>query len=209
MEILARPATSSPRTAPRCSSAHPEAVPEPLLDAARRQIAIGHERDIDADPSFGIRQLVDIALRAISPGINDPTTAVTCIHYLQNIFECLSERSLPEHVSFDGEPIGVRAHQRTFIEYVEPLSEIARYATADVRVASALFDAITACANVAGDVDAHERRHELTRLAADLARPAAVDARTTHDRELLAAALPTEAENPSRSPRDPTHRTVL
>jgi uncharacterized membrane protein len=36
-------------------------------------------RTIEQDPAFGIRQIVDIALKALSPGVNDPTTAVNCL----------------------------------------------------------------------------------------------------------------------------------
>lgn len=39
-------------------------------------------RTIDQDPAFGVRQIVDIALKALSPGINDTTTAIHCIDYL-------------------------------------------------------------------------------------------------------------------------------
>ena len=56
--------------------------PEELADAVARRLVVGKQRTLDHDPSFGIRQLVDVALKALSPGINDGTTAVTCIHYL-------------------------------------------------------------------------------------------------------------------------------
>ena len=49
----------------------------------RRSIDTEDERSVDSDPTFGIRQLADIALRALSPGINDPTTAVDVIHHLK------------------------------------------------------------------------------------------------------------------------------
>lgn len=45
-------------------------------------VTLGSSGDVFEDPRFGIRQLVDVALKALSPGINDPTTAVTCIDYL-------------------------------------------------------------------------------------------------------------------------------
>lgn len=49
----------------------------------RRAIDTEDERSVDSDPTFGIRVLADIALRALSPGINDPTTAVDVIHHLK------------------------------------------------------------------------------------------------------------------------------
>jgi uncharacterized membrane protein len=48
-------------------------------------VLIGHERTPDADPGFGLLQLVDIALRALSPGVNDPTTARHAIGHLTSL----------------------------------------------------------------------------------------------------------------------------
>jgi uncharacterized membrane protein len=49
-------------------------------------------RNIDKDIEYGIRQLVDIAVKAISPAVNDPTTCVTCLHYLGVIVKELAVR---------------------------------------------------------------------------------------------------------------------
>lgn len=51
--------------------------------AVRSSIRLAPQRSIATDPSFGVRQLVDIALRALSPGVNDPTTAVDVLHHLK------------------------------------------------------------------------------------------------------------------------------
>lgn len=56
-----------------------EEISEELL---RDAIVIGETRTISQDPAFGIRQLVDIALRALSPGINDPATAADVVSEL-------------------------------------------------------------------------------------------------------------------------------
>lgn len=45
-------------------------------------ITIGERRSIEQDPEFGIRQLIDIALRALSPGVNDPATAADVVRHL-------------------------------------------------------------------------------------------------------------------------------
>lgn len=46
-------------------------------------VALGHERTIDQDPAFALRILVDIAIRALSPAVNDPTTAVQMIDQIE------------------------------------------------------------------------------------------------------------------------------
>lgn len=52
-------------------------------------------RTVDHDSAFGIRQIVDMALKALSPGINDTTTAVMCVDYLTAILARLAPRQTP------------------------------------------------------------------------------------------------------------------
>lgn len=51
----------------------------PAERALRRTVFVGVERTFHQDLGFGLRQLADIALRALSPAVNDPTTAVQCL----------------------------------------------------------------------------------------------------------------------------------
>jgi uncharacterized membrane protein len=52
-------------------------------------------RTIDSDLNLGIRQLVDIALKAISPAVNDPATAINCIDYLGTLIHLLNKLPFP------------------------------------------------------------------------------------------------------------------
>ncbi|MCB0878392.1 MAG: DUF2254 domain-containing protein [Thermoleophilia bacterium] len=54
------------------------------------------ERTMQDDLSFGLRQLVDIALRALSPGVNDPTTAVQAIDRIHDALALLATRADPD-----------------------------------------------------------------------------------------------------------------
>lgn len=56
---------------------HGGAAPPPY--ALKYAVSVGVERTVHRDPAFGLRQLSDIALRALSPSVNDPTTAVQCL----------------------------------------------------------------------------------------------------------------------------------
>ncbi len=56
---------------------------------------IDRHRTVEQDCGFGIRQIVDMALRALSPGINDTTTAVICVDYLTAILARLASRPIP------------------------------------------------------------------------------------------------------------------
>jgi uncharacterized membrane protein len=81
------------------------AVDEPLfnlhgdarsIDAAslRSSVAFGSERTIEQDPTFAFRIVVDIGIRALSPAINDPTTAVLAIDQLHRMLRVVGKRHL-------------------------------------------------------------------------------------------------------------------
>jgi uncharacterized membrane protein len=63
-------------------------------DALRALVAFGSERTMDQDPTFAFRIVVDIALKALSPAINDPTTAVLAIDQLHRLLRVVGKREL-------------------------------------------------------------------------------------------------------------------
>ncbi|HEX3145067.1 MAG TPA: DUF2254 domain-containing protein [Pyrinomonadaceae bacterium] len=62
----------------------------------RNSIAIGHERTLEQDPMFAFRILVDIASKALSPAINDPTTAVLAIDQIHHLLRGVGKRHLAD-----------------------------------------------------------------------------------------------------------------
>jgi uncharacterized membrane protein len=60
----------------------------------RNGIAIGEERTFEQDPKYAIRLLVDIAIKALSPAINDPTTAVQALDQIEDLLLRLGQRHL-------------------------------------------------------------------------------------------------------------------
>jgi uncharacterized membrane protein len=66
-------------------------IAEELL---RRAIAFGSERTLEQDPTFAFRIVIDIALKALSPAINDPTTAVLAIDQLHRLLRSVGRRNL-------------------------------------------------------------------------------------------------------------------
>ncbi|MEX1031781.1 MAG: DUF2254 domain-containing protein [Cellvibrionaceae bacterium] len=68
----------------------------------QRQFGINSYRTIGQDPGFGIRQIVDIALKALSPSLNDTTTAIHCIDYLGVILHAALQSSARPHVHLEG-----------------------------------------------------------------------------------------------------------
>src|SRR6185436_4922351 len=67
------------------------AIDDELL---RECVIFGSERTLEQDPLFGIRILVDIAIKALSAAINDPTTAVLAIDQLHRLLRSAGRRSL-------------------------------------------------------------------------------------------------------------------
>ena len=60
----------------------------------RRMVALGTERTIEQDPAFAVRVLVDVAIRALSPAVNDPTTAVQVLDHLEDLLQRIGESDL-------------------------------------------------------------------------------------------------------------------
>lgn len=68
-------------------------APDPVQVAGL--VALGAERTIEQDPAFALRVLVDIAIRALSPAVNDPTTAVQVINYVERFLYMVGRTHLP------------------------------------------------------------------------------------------------------------------
>jgi uncharacterized membrane protein len=85
----------------------------------REAIQLGPARTMQEDLAFGIRQLSDIALRALSPAVNDPTTAYEVVVHLGAILRELLLRDLPPITISDQEGRWlVRPHEFTHADYV-------------------------------------------------------------------------------------------
>ena len=70
-------------------------------EALRANVAFGSERTLEQDPMFAFRILVDIGLKALSPAINDPTTAVLAIDQVHRLLRFLGKRRLRLDVMLD------------------------------------------------------------------------------------------------------------
>lgn len=75
------------------------AIPEAEL---RKALELGDERTFDQDPKYAIRLLVDIAIKALSPAINDPTTAVQSLDYIGDLLLLLGRKQLEVGTFSDG-----------------------------------------------------------------------------------------------------------
>lgn len=85
-----------------------------------RALDTGFERTAGQDVAFGLRQLTDVAVKALSPGINDPTTSVHALNHSAALLCDLLDKELRPHILDDeeGRP-RVVLEQRSFAELLE------------------------------------------------------------------------------------------
>jgi uncharacterized membrane protein len=117
--------------------------PEPRL--VRRVFVLARQRTVDQDPAFALRMLVDIAIRALSPAVNDPTTAVQVLDRIETLLVELAGRHPgPSIVVDDDGRARARVIAPNWSAYVElGLMEIRRYGAESpqvVRRLHALYD---------------------------------------------------------------------
>jgi uncharacterized membrane protein len=135
----------------RASPRDPAPDPRAFLPVLREGVRIGFERTLEQDAALGIRQLVDVACKALSPAVNDPYTAVQAVDHLSVIFCALAQRPLGNHVVRDGKG-AVIVPGRRFPEYLATMMGlIRRYGAGEPTVAHALLRLLGSCAAVAGD----------------------------------------------------------
>jgi len=70
-------------------------------DRLRDSVAVGSERTLEQDPLFAFRIIVDIASKALSPAVNDPTTAVLAIDQIHHLLRDIGKRYLAEGHELD------------------------------------------------------------------------------------------------------------
>jgi len=114
---------------------------EQLREQINAAVDTGFERTNVQDVGFGFRQLSDVAARALSPGINDPTTAVHVIGHLSDLLCRLSDRSPgPEVLTDDSDEIRVILAQPRFGDFLDlALAQPRQYGAGDPAVAERLL----------------------------------------------------------------------
>ena len=133
--------------------------------------SVGSFRTIEQDVGYGIRQVVDIALKALSPGVNDTTTAVNCIDKLGEIVGEIARRKLPEKIRSDSNVPRVAVKAPSFADYIETAFDQIRISgrgnqVVFERLLSALIF-IGECTDAADRRNALEEQVELIGLYAD------------------------------------------
>ncbi len=131
---------------------------------------ISRQRTVQQDAGFGIRQIVDIAMKALSPGINDTTTAVMCVDYLGAILTQLAIRGNAARHRLDQGELRVIARGASFESLLAlAFDQIRQNADGNVAILAQQLEALE---TIAGQTTNARRRQSL-RQQADLIRTAA------------------------------------
>jgi len=126
--------------------------PDGLAAALEESIAVSVVRTIEQDPAFGIRQVIDIALKALSPGVNDVHTAVEALDHLTSLFARMASREEPLRHHFRNGELRVISCERPFAEMVEHAYRSIRNAgDGHVSVFKRLLDSLRTVADFTDD----------------------------------------------------------
>jgi len=169
-------------TVARYAAGPPLALTDALQNELNQQFSISHQRTTEQDAGFGVRQLVDIALKALSPGVNDTTTAVMCIDYLGALVASLAARRFADPLrTDDGGPVRVITVQPSFATFVGTAFD--QILTAGEGTAAIYVRLLTALDTAASRTQVPARRAVLLAQATRVAAAATQALDTAHDRD--------------------------
>jgi uncharacterized membrane protein len=159
IRVLRRVGQFVPAGVPFMMVSKPNRLPPEAAAELQAAFDIGPTRTLQQDVEFGVLQIVDVALKAISPAVNDPTTAITCVDQLSRILIRFASREPPEELLYD--PPGVVRASIRWIHFERLLEaafeQIRMYSKTDVAVSLRLLRAL-------GDITASTHDPEFRRV---------------------------------------------
>jgi uncharacterized membrane protein len=106
----------------------------------RGMFALGRERTLDQDPAFALRIMVDVAIRALSPAVNDPTSATQVVDHVGGLLLALGRAQQPGdpggHVRTDAQGrVRLAFPRRSWCDYLDlAVTEIRRYGSTSMQI---------------------------------------------------------------------------
>jgi uncharacterized membrane protein len=138
----------------------------------RTSVHLGEQRTFEQDPKFALRLLVDIAIKALSPAINDPTTAVQAIDQIEDLLRRLATCDLEACRAFDEDGILRVIYQMpTWEDYLAlAFDEIRQFGSTSIQVMRRLRSALVELAGCIGSERAGAVRAYLDHLDSSIER---------------------------------------
>lgn len=185
------------------------APPGPEARRMAQAVRLGPSRRLDHDPAYGLRLLVDVAIRALSPAVNDPTTAVQALDQIESALLRVANRRLGPTTVHDRDHTARLTVPRpgwpALLDLA--LAEILFYGADSLQIhrrTRALLDTLT------HTLPAHRRaalapyRATLDHTAQAFPTPALISTATTPDLQGLGGPPPPEATPPDATPPQAT-----
>jgi len=143
--------------------------------------SLSRHRTVEQDAGFGIRQIVDIALKALSPGINDTTTGIMCVDYLTVILSRLAVCTIPSSRRYEEGQLRVITIGPTFEGLMaEAFDQIRVSAAGNLAIMLRILSGIETIAGLTTRANHSQILLEQTQGIAELAKRTI---QSTHDRE--------------------------
>ena len=112
-----------------------EALDEDVLDDLLGAWSFSQQRTLENDPAYGLRQLVDVALKALSPGVNETSTGVMCVNWIGVMLVRMSGRRMPPRILSGEEYIRIITHAPGMAEFIhDGFDQIRQNASGNVAV---------------------------------------------------------------------------
>lgn len=158
-----------------------------MIAALNGAYSISRHRTVEQDAAFGIRQIVDMALKALSPGVNDTSTAVMCVDYLTAILARLTVLQFPPAHRYDGDVLRVITMAPTFDSLLAAaFDQIRRSAEGNVDIMARMLGAIDTIASLTVSPCHRRALDEQVQWIVELADRTI---ESTHDRERIETRL--------------------
>lgn len=159
-------------------------VTDQLAKQVQTLFITGHQRTSDQDIEFSVNQLVEMAVRALSPGINDPFTAIACVDHLGSALCRLAGRNMPSPYRYDRhDQLRLILRTDTFREVLDAaFNQIRQNGRSNAAVTIRLLDTI---AVIVGFAHRSEDRATLLRHAEMIARGAREQLPEGEDRRVV------------------------
>jgi len=155
IQVLRRVGHFVPQGVPFLRISRAERATPERLGELRAAFDLGPSRTLQQDVEFGVLQIVDIALKAISPAVNDPSTAISCVDQLGRILIRVASREPPESLLYD--PPGIL---RVYVPWPSferlldsAFEQIRMYSKTDVAVSLRMLRALSDIAATTQDPD--------------------------------------------------------
>jgi uncharacterized membrane protein len=135
-----------------------------LADEVRAALDVGYERTLDQDAGFGFRQLEDIAVKAVSPSVNDPVTAAAALGHMGDLLSRIVGSHLGPSVHRDTDGVGRAVVPDRDLEYYLELScgQLRRFGGSEPTVLTSILQMLR---DVAVSCRDDEQRADIARAA--------------------------------------------